>query len=266
MRPALIPTLAWVAVFTAMWGVIEHLGLGFGPDISLQQVVVMRYGVHLALILAFCLLLRRSGFMKSKHLALQLLRGACMFVMPASFIMLTTGAGAANLWSVFWVMPIIVCLLAALWLGERVTPIKWLWAFVGYIGALMVLGVNYARLDAAAMMPLAGAISFAAYIVISRRIREEPVLTSLFYTGLVAFLCMLPWALTLWQPVPVDSYWRVLAVGAVGLVMLLALERTLHLMSAASVAPLLFGALGSEILIEIARSGDLPSRRVFAGA
>lgn len=255
-----------VAVLSILWAVIEALGYSITHHYPLVQIVGMRYAVHLLVLAALCV--PRSGWRRlvvTRRPFLQLGRGFCMFVMPASFIAGGAGLSANDIWSMFWLSPIMIVALAWWWLGERFPSMVWGFVLVACAGAFAIYG-QPPRFAISTALPVLGALSFAIYVVLSRHLRDEPIETNLFYTGLGAFVCMLPFAIMEWQPIQVEDVWRIVAIGVIGLVLLMLLDLSLDYMPASFVAPFLYGAVVCEAGLRVLLSGHLPSPIVIAGS
>jgi drug/metabolite transporter (DMT)-like permease len=255
----------WVGVLAALWGVIERLGMSIADTYYFPQIVSMRYAVHLVVLFVVCRSLGVRFSVKSrqpiKHIAL----GSCMLVMPLSFMFGVSGQPGANLWSAFWFMPVLVLVLASTLLGEQNKRGIWAAVLVAHVGALLVLGPDPSRLAPASMIPIIGGLAFAGYVVLLRQLREETAATNLFYSGLVPFVGMAPLTIGVWQPIQTEDVWRIVAIGVVGLVSLYSLDRAMHIVPASFAAPLLYGAVVSELLIELLRSGVLPDATQIFG-
>lgn len=93
--------------------------------------------------------------------------------------------------SIFFVEPLLLALLSAVFLGE---PIGWrrLTAIViGFAGALLIVRPSYAVFGGNALLPLAAALSFALYLILTRRFapREDPI-TMQFLAGVYGVVVM----------------------------------------------------------------------------
>lgn len=258
--------VAWIAVFTAFWGLIERLGMGIAETYHFSQIVFMRYAVHLLFLFLICVLLGIRAPLKTARPVAQWARGLCMWLMPMSFIVVVTVQSGANLWAMFWTMPLFVALLAGLALGERQSLFIWVLLISGFLAMCLVLGADPTRISPTTFFPVVGGLSFATYVVLSRSLRDEALLTGLFYTGLFPMLAMLPFALHTWQAIQMGDVIRIVAIGLVGLASLYCLDRALVHVSATWIAPLLFGAVVSELLIEFLRSQTFPAISQVSGS
>jgi drug/metabolite transporter (DMT)-like permease len=263
---ATVTPILWFGVFAFCWALIERLGIGITHHYEFEQIVTMRYAVHLLVLLAIARVLGLRPILATARPAAQIARGVCMFVMPAGFVLGVGSIGARDLWTLFWCMPVLVAALAHWWLGERLPRATWIYLALGYAGVMAILRPSADALSMSAIWPLLSALSFALYVVLSRVLRNEPIQVSLLYTGLAALLCMLPFAVAVWRPLHAEDLPRIVAVGLVGLVALFAIDRALERLSASVVAPLLFVCVVSETLLEALRSAAFPPRGALAGS
>jgi len=140
--------------------------------------------------------------------------------------------------------PVVVTMLAAFWLRERVSPLRWALVVGAFIGALIVIRPGSGVFGWAAVMPLAMALCYGCFQVLTSRLAslENPITTH-FYTGAVGAVALLP---VLWlAQVPVldmlsqataQQWLLILVIGAMGtlghllLILALGMARTGSLM------------------------------------
>ncbi|WP_083649404.1 DMT family transporter [Salaquimonas pukyongi] len=101
----------------------------------------------------------------------------------------------------FFVEPLIVLQLSALFLGEKVGWRRNLAALVGFGGALLIIQPTYAIFGPTALLPLVTALLFSIYLILSRVVgQKENPYTMQFWSGLggvatcSAFLVAGQWA------------------------------------------------------------------------
>jgi len=93
--------------------------------------------------------------------------------------------------AIFFVEPLLLTLLAAIFLGE---PIGWrriLAVLAGFAGALMIVRPEFAKAGWAAALPLGAALAFSIYLLLTKRLSDHthPVAIQLF-TGIGAMMVM----------------------------------------------------------------------------
>lgn len=257
----------WVlqaAVVTLLWSTVELLGGVLGRHYQPTQIVGMRYSVHLFILGVACI---RPGFTRlwrTRRLLGQLVRGGCMFMMPMSFALAVSRVPVSATWAVFWIAPIAIVALARWQLGERVPLRVWLLVCVGYVGVLIVLMPEGLPIRGAALWPLVMVSSFVVYVILSRRLRDEWIGASLFYTGLVPLVAMIPFMVNSWAPIRAADLLPISGLGASGLALLYFLDRILERAPAALLAPLLYGVVVWDEGLQALGSG-FPVTHVLVG-
>ena len=161
-----------------------------------------------------------------------------LFVIALQHISITEMVAITN------TAPILITVLAALFLKERVGPIGWLAVGIAFVGVLIILRPGIGVFQWAAVLPLVMAVTYALNQVIARKIGhlEHPV-TSLAYTtvvGTVLTTIALPFDWT----TPDFAGWVLLAMtglfaGAAHFSIIRAYERT----AAPTVAPFVYTEL-----------------------
>jgi len=165
-----------------------------------------------ALLLFFFVALR-FGFseLNGKHNLLNFVRGMLIGAAVSVFFIAIKYLPLAEAISIFFVEPLIVLQLSALFLGEKVGWRRNLAALVGFGGALLIIQPTYAIFGPKALLPLVTAVLFSIYLILSRIIgQKENPYTMQFWSGLggiatcSAFLLVGQWAgfedLTLTRP------------------------------------------------------------------
>lgn len=228
-----------IGVVTLLWAAIEVLGGLLPTTLSLYQVVWLRYAIHVLILAALFGPWRRSGLWRTRHLPLQLGRGVLMLGMSLTFIWSVQRLTVFDTWAVFWLAPLLAMAAAPFVLGERARWGGSLVALAAYGGALIVLRPQAAQLLPAAVLPLGMALCFALYLLLTRRLRDEAILPSLFYTGLGVLLPLSVFLPAFWQPLHWDGVLGVAAISVLGLLLLYCLDKALALAPLSLLAPFL---------------------------
>jgi len=81
--------------------------------------------------------------------------------------------------------------MSVLFLKEKVEPARWIAILCGFIGVLVIIRPGSSVFTWAALFPLANAVAFASYQILTRRLSglESPY-TSIFYAGLIGTLLL----------------------------------------------------------------------------
>lgn len=213
--------------FALLWALVEVFASWLSRPYSPYQVVWARYGSHLAIMLAIWGWRDPLVLVRTRRPALQIARSLLMLVMPAAWIFsLQRGLAPDTVLAIFGVAPLIMCALAAVLLKERPTPAIWVSAAIVSAGAMFCLSLQLLPSLTAVAGALTSAGSFSLYVVMTRMLRGESLRANLFFTALGVFAALSLFVPKVWvMPTPHDALVMVL-IGALGLLALLALDRT----------------------------------------
>ena len=254
-------------LFVVLWTLVELTAATALNRYTAYQVVWMRYGVHLLLMLAWWGWREPLSLVRTKRLPTQLARSFLMFVMPVSwFLAVQAGLRESTTMLVFWLSPLAVLALAACLLGERAPRGAWLLAALGALGGVAFFAptpLPQSRWVLAA--PLAMGLSFAVYVVMTRTLRDEPVRVNLFYTAFGVFLLLSPIVPFVWVAPSAGDFAKLAAVGVLGYFTLLALDRLAAAAEVSVSAPLIYLQLAITIALSIAL-GHVPADARHVGA
>lgn len=103
-------------------------------------------------------------------LMLQFYRGVLLALATLFFFAALRFLPLADAISIFFVEPMILTLLSVLFLGEVIRIRRLTAICLGFIGAMIVIRPSFDAVGTAALLPLGTAVSFAGYMVITRRI------------------------------------------------------------------------------------------------
>ena len=91
----------------------------------------------------------------------------------------------------FFVEPLILTLLSAVLLGESIGWRRLSAVAVGFLGALIIVRPSYEVFGVNALLPLASALCFALYLILTRRIAPHETPTTMqFHAGFFGFAVM----------------------------------------------------------------------------
>ena len=253
--------------FVIGWTLVELIAAGVLARVSPFQVVWIRYVVHLVLMLLVFGWRRPSRLWRSRRPAYQLVRSLLMVGMPASWIFaMQAGVDSGLLMAIFWLSPLLVLALARILLGEVAPAGVWGAALVGWAGAFLVLGHN--ALPAAPLLlllPLAMALCFSLYVVMTRSLRDEETRANLFYSAGGVALFLTPFMSSVWTPPAAFDLLVMIGVGVAGLLSLLALDRMAAAAPVSRTAPMLYLQVPATIALLLGSGGAAITWRSAAG-
>jgi drug/metabolite transporter (DMT)-like permease len=261
-------TLVAVFLFAAMDTAIRAAG----AHIPALLLLTLRYSVQ-AGAMAVWIASRRGLSFRVAHPRFQALRGALLLSSSVCAFFGLQHLPVPEFTAVSMLTPVLVTLLSAMLLKEVVAPARWVLVAVSLAGALIVLRPGSGLFGWAALFPLAGALAYASFQVLSTRMAHlDPPLTTHFWTGFTGTALVLPVLLALlpsWTgrlaQVPATSWALALFIAACGSFGHLLLVLAYRHASAATFAPLHYAQIAFAVLLSWFAFDRLPDGPAFAG-
>lgn len=202
-------------------------------------------------------------------------RGVLIAVATLFFFAALKFLPLADAISIFFVEPLILTLLAALFLGERIGWRRLTAVAVGFCGALIVIRPSYAVFGWAAALPLCAAVCFALYLILTRHLAtREDAAAMQFAAGLfggltlsvallVGALAELPAIDPVW---PSPSDWAMMAgLGLIATVGHLLVVQAFRRAGPSTLAPFQYLEIISATLLGLLVFGDFPDATTWFG-
>lgn len=238
--------VAFLVSAMACFAVLDTAVKVAGAYISVLVAVWFRYVFQAVAVTAVMLPVRGRSLWRTTHPRFQLLRGLLLLAVSALSFVSVQFMPLGEFTAFVMTTPLVVTLLAATFLGERVSPLRWVLVAGGFVGALLVVQPGGATIGWATLLPVAMVLTYAGFqILTSRMARTEDPMTMHFYTGWVGALmasAVLPFV---WQAMPDARTFALLClVGLMGTVghflLILAFART----SASTLTPFVYTQIG----------------------
>ena len=156
--------------------------------LSPGMIVIGRFLSQTVLMLPLLFLVGQMVRPRAGHLAAGFFLAFALLTINAALAVMPI----ANAIAIFFVEPLILTLLSALILGEQIGWRRVLAVLVGLLGAMVVIRPNFEEYGSTALLPLATALFFACYILVTRVMSQQGDRFALqFWTGVAAMLIML---------------------------------------------------------------------------
>ena len=134
---------------------------------------------------------RRQGLrtaLASHRPGLQMARALVAVVEGAAFVLALRYLPLADTHAIAATSPLIVIALGVMFLGERADAGRWLAVAAGFAGMLLIVRPGFRDLDWPVLLPLVGAVLWAAYQLLTRLAsHQDTPHTSLIWAAVVAF-------------------------------------------------------------------------------
>ena len=237
--------------------------------LPLAQIMLGRYAMQAALLLP---LVRAGGHrlgLDARVWRLTVVRTLLHVASFTTFVAALRYLPMADAVAIIFVLPFILLLLGRFFLGEEVGPHRLAACAVGFLGTLLVVQPSFAEVGAPALLPLLGAVFFAVFMLVTRRIaRDADPLVLQAASGLVATAMLLPLlvlgaALGWPELAPVSLSTRELLLlallGTLGTGAHLLMTWSLRFAPSATLAPIQYLEIPFTTLIGYLVFGDLPN-------
>lgn len=213
---------------------------------------------------------RLPALLRTKLPQWQALRSLMLAITTGVFNAAIMGVPLPTGTVIMFMTPIIVTMMSSLLLGEQVGWRRWMGIAVGFLGALVVTaGSEWSGTTSlfSIGLLLVAAFTNASYQTVTRRLRNDHPLTTLFYAaalGAVFTSILLPVSPWVWPDI---TGWGLLVLaGLAGCLGHLCLIRAYTLAPAAVVAPFAYSSLVWATIYGFLIWGDFPTLSTFVGA
>ena len=252
-------------VFASQDGLSKYLA----TEYNVYMVVMIRYWFFAAFVISMSS--RRTGGIKrvakTKSPILQIFRSLILVAEMCITILAFTLLGLAETHAIFASYTLIIAMLSGPILGEYVGWRRWLAICVGFIGILIILNPGNGIFSPYALVPLAGAILFAIYGLLTRYVGQyDDSSTSFYWTGVVGSIAMTVIGLNFWDPVSRSDWSVMLLLSASGVVGHYLLIKCYEVAEASAVQPFAYLQLIWASMIGIIIFGEQITTNVLIGA
>lgn len=186
VETAMLMMAAGVSVIPGIDAIAKHLSSTLVPG----QIAGTRFLFQLILLLPIILFTGQR--LLSQHLLLNAIRGALIATATLLFFWGLKYLPLADAIAIFFVEPLVLTLISAVFLGEKVGWRRLSAIVVGFIGALLVIRPSFQTIGLPALLPLVAACCFAIYLALTRKVAQaEDVLTMQLWAGIFGGLTLL---------------------------------------------------------------------------
>ena len=219
-------------------------------SVPLLMALWFRYMFQAVVTTAVMLPLRGRALLRTAHPRYQGLRGVLLLLSSLFAFLSLKHMPVGEFTAIVMITPLVITLLAATALGEKVSPLRWTLVAGGFAGTLIIIRPGGDTFSWTMLLPLALVITNAWFQVLTSKLaRTEDPVTMHFYTGWVGALLVsiiLPFVWVL--PQGWAQWAGLLLMGIMGTVghflLILAYGRA----PAATLTPFLYAQIGFAML------------------
>jgi drug/metabolite transporter (DMT)-like permease len=164
-----------------------------------MEVVFVRYAGQFLLVLALFAPVRGARLVVTRRPWIEIVRGLCLLGSTICNFIAITVIPLTVTASIGFTMPLILCALSVVLLGEKVGWRRWLAILVGFIGVLIIVRPGTDAFHPVMLLSLAGVTMAAFYFMLTRKLAGvDSAMTQQFYAAGVATLAVAPFAFGGW--------------------------------------------------------------------
>ena len=237
-------------------------------SVPVLVVVWLRFLTHTLIASALLFPMRGRALVRTQHLRWHLVRGLMFVAMTGmnfsalQYLQLTVTA------SIFFTVPILVALLSAPLLGEKLDARRWAAIAAGFAGVLVVVRPGSEAFHPAILLALANAVLYAFFNMMTRKLAayDSPE-TIQFLPAVVASVVLAPFALAAWEsPAGWFEWFMLCMLGVFGGTGHYLLAMAHRYAPASTLAPFLYQQILYMALFGYLVFGNVPDKETWIGA
>jgi drug/metabolite transporter (DMT)-like permease len=269
IKPADRPTLGIVLMLGALFlfVMMDSAIKASVQGLPVIQVLWARFLFHMIVVAAALAAIGRRLPPRTGAPKLQVVRSLCLAAANLFFTAALVHVPLAECVAIGFVSPLIVTLLAARMLKERVGWQRWTGILLGFAGVLVIIRPGAGVTHPAALFVLLTAVVFAVYSVLTRRLAGvDDAFTTIFHTGVAATVVTTLIVPFFWVWPTLGQWALLLVLGALGgighFLLILAYQRA----QASVLAPFAYTQIIWATLAGWLLFGELPDAVALIGA
>ncbi|MBL42480.1 MAG: EamA family transporter [Rhodospirillaceae bacterium] len=265
----------FMILFTIFAPNIDALAKLLSKEIPALEVALFRFMIQTLLLTPF--VIYKFGFIDlwPKQSLLHFIRGALIGLCSLTFFAALKVMPIADAVAIFFVEPLILTLISAIFLNEKIGWRRTTAVCVGFIGALIVIQPSFDLLGYSSLLPLAAAFLFASYLALTKIVsKDNDPIAIQFYAGFSAIIILgianiIGYASSLpaLQPVlpSLNAYILLFLLGVVATIAHLFLVLAFKRAPASLLAPLQYFEILGATLLGLVIFSEFPSIETWIG-
>jgi len=262
VRGGILLMIACSFIFASLDALAKYMGAHY----PILQIVWFRYTFHVVgMVVVFAPIMGKRMF-RATNIRWQVGRGFILVVCTGLSFTGLQFMPLAEFTAIAFVTPLIVTMLSAKFLGEKVSMARWGAVVLGFAGVLIIIRPGSGLFGWPALIPLVMSFVYAVFQVLTRKYAgtDDPI-TTLFFSGLAGAVLATLTVPFVWQT-PEPVHWPVLILmGIMGggghLLLMFCFRRA----PASVLAPFSYTQLAFAILLSTLALHHVPDRWALIG-
>ena len=253
--------MAW-AVLPVMDGMAKHLS----TELPVLEVVWARYFFMVVISLPLIFIFFRKHLTWQKNIQIQLSRILFLFLSTIFFFYSISIISLTESLTLAFIYPILVTLLSATILKEKVGLRRWIAVIIGFIGVVIILRPGFNTINLASLAALGTGICYSFYVITTRKLSslDSPLLT-LIFTGLIGAIIISLIVPFVWITPSYNQLIIMIGLALAGTLGHFLLILSFNFAEASKLAPFAYFEIVTNILIAYYFFGDFPDKWIWVG-
>ena len=209
MQNNILLGIGLMVVTTFMFSAMDGVSRFLAERNNVFTLVTMRYWFIAIIMIISCIFIKNSftKILYTKQPFTQFTRGLILSLNNCLVVYTFTLLGLVETHAIIACYPLIVAGLSVPFLGEKFGWRRWTAIFIGFIGVIIILRPTTNIISQGSIFALLGAIMFAVYLILTRYVsRQDPAITSFFWTGIGGTVTMSIISFFIWDAIPEKDY------------------------------------------------------------
>ena len=265
--PEKLRGIVYIVLSASMFGCVDGISKILAETQSVGQIVWARYALALVVLVVSTPRTLWPSLFRTARPGFQIGRGLMPLAVSSTMVLAVRYLPLAEATVLLFLSPFLIVALSAPLLGERVHPASWIGVVIGFAAVLVVARPGFGDVSPAIAFPLAAALFFALFQLVTRRLAAtgELAQTTLAWTLATGAVVATPIALATWEPVSFDAWLLMIGLGIVfGLAQAFMVRAYVHA-PAAVLAPFGYAQIIAAIIFGVVVLDAVPDGWTFLG-
>ena len=255
--------IAATACFATLDTVTKHIAV----SVPLLMAMWLRYAFQAVATTLAVLPVRGLAVLRTSHPRFHVLRGLLLLSTSVLAFVSLKFMPVGEFTAIVMIVPLVITLLAATSLGERVSPLRWALVVGGFAGTMVIIRPASDNFQWTTLLPLGLVVTNSWFQVLTSKLArtEDPITMHLYtgWTGTIVASMALPFV---WTSLPSWSLWGWMAMmglmGTVGHFMLILAYKSAP---AATLTPYMYSQIGFAMFGGWLAFSHVPDRTSMVG-
>lgn len=171
----------WMVGAIASFTLMAVAGRAVSAELDTFELMMYRSFIGIAIVITVATILGTLKDIQTSNLKLHLLRNLSHFAGQNLWFAALVMIPLAQVVALEFTSPIWIALLAPIFLSEKLTKLRLLVAFIGFIGAMIVAQPNFTDMEPGVLLALGAAIGFAGSAIFTKLLTRKERITSILF-------------------------------------------------------------------------------------